>query len=51
MKNDVEIGQKIQQLNYMINEELNTATDDPVRQWATLKAHQAEKNILEWVLE
>lgn len=51
MKSDVEIEQKIQKINYMINEELNTATENPVRQWAILKTYQAEKNILEWVLE
>jgi hypothetical protein len=51
MMTEEEIRRLLDQVKFDLDSELNTSTEDPIIQWTSLKIHQAEKNILEQVLE
>ncbi len=51
MRSEDEIKERIKDLTKVIDEELDTGTNDPVRQWAALKTTHAARRTLEWVLK
>lgn len=46
-----ELTERINELARKIDAELDAPTEDPLRQWARLKAYHAMQVALEWALE